>query len=131
MSLEQELNRGRNSRVYRWLQNLRRRMHHHPLLLFLYRLLIIGLGLVFMLMGLIMLVTPGPGLLFIFLGLGLWGTEFHWAHRLNVWAKAKVLGIWYELRARGQKAQRERTRRIWEKRPNRQHYCPDSSHYHS
>ena len=44
--------------------------------------------------GLVMLVTPGPGWLFIFLGLGIWSTEFEWAHRLNMRIKRAALRMW-------------------------------------
>lgn len=130
MSFEQEVNAGRQSRAHRWLSSLRRRMQHHPLLYFVYRLIVIGLGTIFLLLGIIMLITPGPGWLFIFLGLGLWGTEFTWAHRFNVWAKAKVLATWRSLEAKRQRKLKERQRRIWAGRENPNHYCPNGSHYH-
>ena len=130
MSLEHEISQGDQSRAHAWLSSLRTRMRHHPLLLFVYRVIVIGLGGVFLLAGIIMLVTPGPGWLFIFLGLGLWGTEFTWAHRFNVWAKAKVLGIWYDVRAKRERRHRAKMKARWAHRPHRHHYCPDGSHYH-
>lgn len=93
-SLEEEIQAGEEGRLHQFMERFRQKMESHPALLLVYRCLVIGLGGLCLLAGLIMLVTPGPGWLFIFMGLGLWGTEFHWAHRLNIWAKAKVLGAW-------------------------------------
>jgi len=45
-------------------------------------------------------VTPGPGWLFIFIGLGIWGTEFAWAHHLNQRLKRLVLRIWHWFKER-------------------------------
>ena len=42
------------------------------------------------LVGLALLVLPGPGWLFIFLGLGVLATEFVWAERLLLKAKARA-----------------------------------------
>jgi len=32
---------------------------------------------------------------FIFIGLGIWGTEFAWAHRLNQRLKKLVISLWH------------------------------------
>ncbi|STX06267.1 PGPGW domain-containing protein [Kocuria rosea] len=95
-SLEEEIAQGESSdsRVRQALGRLRRWSRGHPLLFVAYRTLVTVLGGVFVLAGLIMLVTPGPGWLAIFLGLGIWGTEFHWAHLLNQWAKGQVMRGW-------------------------------------
>jgi len=49
--------------------------------------IVLGFGLV--LAGLVMLVTPGPGWAAIFGGLFLLASEFHWAHRLLEYLKAR------------------------------------------
>lgn len=43
--------------------------------------------------GVIMLVTPGPGWAAIFAGLVLLASEFHWAHRLLEFLKARFRQI--------------------------------------
>jgi uncharacterized protein (TIGR02611 family) len=95
-SLEEEIAQGQNSDnpLRRGLHRLRRWTRGHPLLSAVYKAVVTVLGGLFVLAGLVMLVAPGPGWLAIFLGLGIWGTEYHWAHRLNEWAKAKVMGVW-------------------------------------
>jgi uncharacterized protein (TIGR02611 family) len=95
-SLEEEIAQSESSdgRVRQALRRLRRWSRTHPALAAAYKVFVTVLGGVFVLAGLIMLITPGPGWLAIFLGLGIWGTEFHWAHRLNLWAKAQVMVRW-------------------------------------
>ncbi|MFI7584831.1 PGPGW domain-containing protein [Kocuria sp. M1N1S27] len=95
-SLEEEIAQGEDSegRVRRTLRRVRTWSRRHPLLFVVYRTLVTVLGGVFVLAGLIMLVAPGPGWLAIFLGLGIWGTEFHWAHRLNQRARTQVMRGW-------------------------------------
>ena len=57
-------------------------------------------------------VTPGPGWLFIFIGLGIWGTEFTWARRANIFMKHVVLTAWYRYRAwRQQRKERKAARK--------------------
>ncbi|WP_237224736.1 PGPGW domain-containing protein [Rothia nasisuis] len=129
MSLEREVNGGQGGRLHRRMERLRALMGRHPALLLLHRLVIITLGFICIVAGLIMLVTPGPGWLFIFMGMSLWGTEFHWAHRLNVWARAKVLAAWRQLEAKRRRAHRRREAARWAKRENRRHYCPTGEHY--
>lgn len=129
MSLEKEIESGQGGRLHRRMERFRAFMGRHAALLLIYRLLIIGLGFLCIVAGIIMLVTPGPGWLFIFMGMSLWGTEFHWAHRLNVWAKAKVLNIWRQLEAKRHRAHRRRTAARWASRNNRSHYCPTGCHY--
>jgi len=45
-----------------------------------WRVAIAFLGLVVVVAGIVMLVLPGPGWVVIFLGVGIWATEFPWAH---------------------------------------------------
>ncbi|MDY6051379.1 MAG: PGPGW domain-containing protein [Rothia sp. (in: high G+C Gram-positive bacteria)] len=129
MSLEKEIESGQGGLLHQRMDRFRAFMGRHAALLMLYRLLVIGLGFLCILAGLIMLVTPGPGWLFIFMGMSLWGTEFHWAHRLNVWARAKVLNIWRQMKARRRQAQRRRNAARWARRPHSSHYCPTGCHY--
>lgn len=91
--------------------------------------MIISFGLILLVAGIIMLITPGPGWLFIFLGMGLWGTEFHWAHRLNIWGKAKVLNIWREITAKVERNRLKKQNVRWKKRGRSCHYCPTGEHY--
>lgn len=94
--IEEEIAQGESSqgRVRQALGRLRTWSRGHPALFAAYKTFVTVLGGIFVLAGLIMLVTPGPGWVAIFLGLGVWGTEFHWAHRLNLWAKRQVLTVW-------------------------------------
>lgn len=130
MSLEQEIVGSEGSRLYRRMQSMRAVMGKRPVLLLLYRVLITVLGFLCIVAGLIMLVTPGPGWLFIFMGMGLWGSEFHWAHRLNLWARAKVLAAWRSFEAARRRRHRKKIAARWAKRSNQNHYCPDGQHYH-
>ncbi len=130
MALDRDIAKSEGGRLHRLLRRWRGLMGRHPLLLLLYRCLLTALGFLFILAGLIMLVTPGPGWLFIFLGMGLWGTEFHWAHRLNVWVKAKVLALWWSWESTRYKKQLAKNQQIWRLRPDPHHYCPDGQHYH-
>ena len=50
-------------------------------------------GFALLLGGLVMLVTPGPGWAAIFGGLFLLASEFHWAHRLLEYLKARFRQI--------------------------------------
>lgn len=137
MALEEELRGGEGGRVHRLMGRLRSFMGRHAILLMLYRSLVIGLGGICVLLGLVMLVAPGPGWLFIFMGLSLWGTEFHWAHRLNVWAKAKVLAVVRQAEARYRRRRQQLMNTRWAQRRREQkgqgsdcHYCPSGEHYH-
>lgn len=58
-----------------------------------YRLGVGLLGLVVVVLGLTLVPLPGPGWLIVFLGVALWATEFRWAHRLNLWGRAR-LRVW-------------------------------------
>lgn len=95
-SIEEEIAQGDSSegRVRRTLRRVRHWAHGHPVLFVVYKSLVTVVGGLFVLAGLVMLITPGPGWLAVFLGLGIWGTEFHWAHQLNQWAKRQVVRAW-------------------------------------
>lgn len=130
MALDREIENSSDGALHRLIARFRAFMARHILLLWVYRLLLILLGFIFLVIGLIMLVTPGPGWLFIFLGMGIWGTEFHWAHRLNVWAKAKVLNIWRDSVGRVAKRRARKQSKLWGTRERDTHYCPNGTHYH-
>lgn len=129
MNLEQEIAGSDGGRLHRRMQRVRTFMGRHPLFLLVYRVLVTVLGFLCIVAGLIMLVTPGPGWLFIFMGMSLWGSEFHWAHRLNVWARAKVLATWRSFEAARHRKHRRKTAARWARRKNRSHYCPNGCHY--
>lgn len=95
-SLEEEIALGEQAhgRVHRGLRRFRRWTDHHPLLRVVHKTVVTVVGVVLVLLGVAMLVLPGPGWLAIFLGLGVLGTEFHWARRLNQRAKARVMRVW-------------------------------------
>ncbi|GAA1748197.1 PGPGW domain-containing protein [Kocuria aegyptia] len=95
-SLEEEIAQGESSegRIRRRLRRFRSWTAHHPLLRIVYKTVVTIAGVTLVLLGLAMLVLPGPGWLAIFLGLGVLGTEFHWARRLNQRAKRLVLRGW-------------------------------------
>lgn len=135
MALEDEIKGSEGGWLHRRMERLRAFMGRHLILLMLYRSLVIGLGGICVILGIIMLVAPGPGWLFIFMGMGLWGTEFHWAHRLNVWAKAKVLATVRQMEARYKRRRRRKMDARWASRRARAgqpdcHYCPNGQHYH-
>ena len=91
----EEIERGeRGGRVHDAVLRLRVWSERHPVLRLLHKVVVTVLGGVLVLAGLVMLVTPGPGWVFIFLGLGVWGTEFEWAHRLNARVKRAALRVW-------------------------------------
>jgi uncharacterized protein (TIGR02611 family) len=56
----------------------------------LWKCVVAVLGFVIIVVGIILLPLPGPGWLIIFGGIGVWATEFAWAHRLLAWARDKV-----------------------------------------
>ncbi len=130
MAIHHEIADSESGPIHRAMERFRGFMGRHYLLRIIYRSVVITLGLIFILAGIIMLVTPGPGWLFIFLGMGLWGTEFHWAHRLNVWAKAKVLAFFHAAEARRYKRRLAKRNALWQQRGNTNHYCPTGCHYH-
>jgi uncharacterized protein (TIGR02611 family) len=54
-------------------------------------------GALVIVVGIILLPLPGPGWAIIFLGIAIWAIEFHWAKRLLLYAKTRVLEwrAWY------------------------------------
>jgi uncharacterized protein (TIGR02611 family) len=56
-------------------------------------------GLVVIAVGVVLIPLPGPGWLIVFLGLGIWSTEYAWAHRLLV-ATRRLLSRWWDWMAR-------------------------------
>lgn len=66
----------------------------------LYRMGVAVVGTLMILGGAVMvpLPTPGFGWILIFLGLGVWSTEFAWAHRVTEFLRRwlGILGDWYK-----------------------------------
>ncbi|MEX5274752.1 PGPGW domain-containing protein [Kocuria sp. CPCC 205235] len=93
--LQEEIRRGEEGgRIHRTVLRIKAFSHKHPALRAIHLTLVTVMGAVFVVLGIIMLVTPGPGWLFIFLGIGLWSTEFAWAHRLNQRVKRLAITAW-------------------------------------
>ncbi|WP_016995800.1 PGPGW domain-containing protein [Kocuria atrinae] len=93
--LHEEIRRGEEGgRIHRTVLRVKAFSHRHPALRVIHMTLVTVLGAVFVIAGIIMLVTPGPGWLAIFLGIGLWSTEFAWAHRLNQRVKRLAIRAW-------------------------------------
>lgn len=93
--LHEEIERGeQGGLVHQFVLRMRVASDRHPALRALHKATVIVLGTVFVLAGIVMLVTPGPGWLSIFLGIGIWSTEFEWAHRLNLRIKRAALCVW-------------------------------------
>jgi uncharacterized protein (TIGR02611 family) len=69
----------------------RDRIRAHPLLGWVYRILVAIVGGAVLVAGIIMIPAPGPGWFVVFIGLGILGTEFAWARRLLVFTKRHVL----------------------------------------
>lgn len=68
----------------------RDRIRAHPVLGWIYRILVAIAGGIIIIAGIIMIPAPGPGWVVVFLGLGVLGTEFAWAQRLLEYGKRKV-----------------------------------------
>ena len=80
----------RRARLHAWRQRLHHRresLRERPTLNTTYRISLGLFGTIVLLAGIAMIPYPGPGWLVVFAGLGLLGTEFHWAHRVNQFAK--------------------------------------------
>jgi uncharacterized protein (TIGR02611 family) len=60
----------------------RDRIRAHPVLGWVYRILVGLVGAAILAIGIVLIPAPGPGWLIVFLGLGVLGTEFAWARRL-------------------------------------------------
>ena len=69
----------------RWRDRLRER----PTADFVYRIAVGVVGTVVFVIGLLAIPYPGPGWAIVFVGLGILATEFDWARRLLVYAKAR------------------------------------------
>lgn len=73
----------------RW--HWRRRIRRNPRQLFLYRIGVGVVGLVFVMLGFATGWIPGPGgIPLVLLGLAIWSSEFEWAHRLMLWFKDQL-----------------------------------------
>ena len=71
--------------------SVRGHVHRLPGGATMWRLGIALVGLVVVVVvGVVLLPLPGPGWLIIFLGIGVWATEFAWAHRLLRTARSFV-----------------------------------------
>jgi uncharacterized protein (TIGR02611 family) len=83
------------------LRHLLARLRAHPTGRILLRAGVGIAGAVVVIVGIILLPLPGPGLAIIFLGLAVWAIEFHWARRLLLYAKTRLLQwrAWYARRS--------------------------------
>lgn len=54
-----------------------------------WRLVVGGIGGVVLVIGILLIPYPGPGWLVVFAGLGILASEFAWAHRVLVFARAR------------------------------------------
>jgi uncharacterized protein (TIGR02611 family) len=90
----------RPAAVPRWLHPARAWVHARPGGALVWRILIAVLGLVVVAVGLLLVPLPGPGWVIVFAGLAIWATEFGWARRLLLFARA-LLRRWTDW-ARGQ-----------------------------
>ena len=68
-----------------------------------YRTVVGLLGALVVLLGLVLVPLPGPGWLVVFLGLAVLGSEFHWARRLQRFARRHVhrWSLWIAQRSWG------------------------------
>ncbi len=94
--------------IRRWLRKARAWVDTHRYLRLFYRLGVAVLGTAVTVAGLILVPLPGPGWLIVFLGIGILGTEFPAAHRVNAFLKRTLMRFWNWFRAR--RAQRAETR---------------------
>ncbi|GAA2801551.1 TIGR02611 family protein [Saccharopolyspora taberi] len=81
---------GGRTRLHAWRESLHHRresIRERPTLNTTYRIALGAFGAVVLLAGIAMIPYPGPGWLVVFAGLGILATEFHWAHRVNQFAK--------------------------------------------
>jgi uncharacterized protein (TIGR02611 family) len=60
-----------------------------------YRIALGVIGFLILLAGILMIPYPGPGWLILFAGLGILGTEFVWASRINRCVK-RIYGAWID-----------------------------------
>ncbi len=101
-TLEEEIaaSESAGSGPRRMLARFRSHVEHRPRLRLAYRLTVGVVGSATILVGIALLVLPGPGWLMIFLGLGILGSEFGAAQRLNTRLRRVVLRVWHRWRAR-------------------------------
>ncbi len=71
------------------LQRRRDRIAEKPTLNLIYRACVGVVGTAVLTVGFVLIPYPGPGWLIVFAGLGILATEFSWAHRLLIFARAK------------------------------------------
>ncbi|MCX6470905.1 MAG: TIGR02611 family protein [Corynebacteriales bacterium] len=71
------------------LQRRRDKIAEKPTLNLAYRIAVGVIGTAVLVVGIIAIPYPGPGWLIVFAGLGILATEFSWAHRLLIFARAK------------------------------------------
>ncbi|WP_233576109.1 TIGR02611 family protein [Saccharopolyspora rhizosphaerae] len=69
------------------MHGYREHVRRRPSLNITYRVVLGVFGTAVLITGLLMIPYPGPGWLVVFAGLGILATEFHWAHRVNMFAK--------------------------------------------
>ncbi|MCX2730812.1 TIGR02611 family protein [Saccharopolyspora sp. NFXS83] len=79
--------RRRWHKLRRGLRARRERIRANPPLNTTYRVALGGFGTVILILGIVAIPYPGPGWLIVFAGLGILATEFHWAHRVNMFTK--------------------------------------------
>ncbi|MGH3445443.1 MAG: PGPGW domain-containing protein [Nocardioidaceae bacterium] len=92
-----------------WYSRLDKRLHAHPALAVLTKIVVSLVGFAVLILGFITIVTPGPAVVLIPLGLAILATEFAWARRALVKARE------YAVRAKATAEQldpRVRRRRI-------------------
>ncbi|HET7388902.1 MAG TPA: PGPGW domain-containing protein [Nocardioidaceae bacterium] len=92
-----------------WYSRLDKRLHAHPALAWLTKIVVSLVGFAVLILGFITIVTPGPAVVLIPLGLAILATEFAWARRALVKARE------YAARAKAKAEQmdpRVRRRRI-------------------
>lgn len=90
MDQEEQRRRPWRAKLQRLVQRVRRfreRIRHRRGLNTTYRVALGAFGTLVLLAGLVMIPYPGPGWLVVFAGLGILATEFHWAHRVNMFAR--------------------------------------------
>jgi uncharacterized protein (TIGR02611 family) len=69
-----------------WRRRIRSNAHSYRI----YRIVVGVVGAIIVATGLVLVPFPGPGWLIVFLGVGVWASEFAWAHRLLQWAKERL-----------------------------------------
>src|ERR1700749_2240399 len=86
--------RPRPSR-WAWLVAVRAAGRRVPGGWLIWRIGVTLVGLVVIAIGAVLIPLPGPGWLIVFLGLGIWSTEYEWAHRLLGTAR-RLVGKWWD-----------------------------------